>query len=75
MTKRLRGSGKSTGKLKRIWKDEELIATEETGTKTRRKIGAIATRTDETVQPALRPMRKGRMRLKGSRIGTIPHHR
>jgi hypothetical protein len=38
---------------------EELVATEEAGTKPRRQIGPIAPRTDEAVQPALGQMRVG----------------
>lgn len=48
---------------------KELIAAEQTRTQTRRKIGAIPSRTHQRVQPALGPMRPKR------RIGFFAQHR
>ena len=47
--------------LRRGESDEgrKLVATEEGGTQTRGQVGAISTRTDQAVQPALWQMRVG----------------
>src|SRR3954466_10759598 len=49
---------------------EELVATEEAGTKPRRQISPIAPRTDQAVQPALGCIRHGK-----TRIGILLQHR